>query len=444
MPSRIRDIDVRTALVYALVGGLYILLSDRMVYLMVSDPDSITRIQTTKGWAFVLGSALLIFVLLRRDLAASRRTEAALRESEERLRATIEATPHIAVQWYDAQGRVLYWNRASELIYGWTAAEAAGKTLDQLIHTPEEEAGFRELLQAIRTTGRPVEPVELRFTRRDGSEGHSLSTTFALPSREGEPSFVCMDVEITDRRRAEEILRLHRQELERAERALALAELGTAIAHEVNQPLAAIVGNAQAARRFLERDPPDLGEVRQALREIEAAGTHAGEVIRRQRDLLRRRDVRREPLDLNQLCRDVLRLMRADAVRRRVMTIARLDPSLPAVEGDPVALQQVLLNLVTNAFEAARQAGPTDREVTVASRREEDGSVTVTVSDTGAGVPPEHLDRLFEPFFTTKPDGLGLGLPLSRTLVRAHGGEIWARPGRDGGLEVAFRLPARA
>jgi signal transduction histidine kinase len=181
--------------------------------------------------------------------------------------------------------------------------------------------------------------------------------------------------------------------------------------------------------------------VRLALEDIERDDRHAGRIIQRLRAFINRSEVRRDLVDVNEIGREVLRLVGAEAERRGVMTISRLAPDAPQVLGDRVALQQVLLNLVLNALDAAQQAPPGDRQVTVGSLREPNGAVAVTVTDTGPGVAPQQLGRLFEPFFTTKVGGIGLGLSLSRSLVEAHGGQVWAEPNPSGGMTFGFRIP---
>ena len=246
-----------------------------------------------------------------------------------------------------------------------------------------------------------------------------------------------------ERRRAELEAREQRRELAHLTRVAMLGQLSGALAHELNQPLTAILSNAQAAQRLLAREPVDLAEVRDALREIAEEDLRAGAVIQRLRAMLRKDSWTLEPLDLGQLLGEVLALAHSDLVTRNVQVVTLLAPRLPPVRGDRVQLQQVLLNLILNAAEAMTATPSGERRLTLSTAREGDG-VHVAIEDRGAGIPPGILDRVFEPFFTTKEHGLGLGLPISRSIVAEHGGHLWAAPGEDGGTTFHVLLPAIA
>jgi signal transduction histidine kinase len=219
-----------------------------------------------------------------------------------------------------------------------------------------------------------------------------------------------------------------------------MGELTASIAHEINQPLGAILFNADAAELLLRADPGRVDEVRKILADIRKDDLRASEVVRRIRELLRTRALEREPLDLNEVASGVLDLLRADAARRGVALEVDLAPGLPAVPGDRVYLQQVLLNLFLNAMEAMAETPAPHRRLSVRTARNASG-VEVSVTDAGPGVPPERLPRLFESFFTTKKDGMGLGLSIARSIVEAHGGRIWAET-RAEGATFRFTVPA--
>jgi signal transduction histidine kinase len=234
-------------------------------------------------------------------------------------------------------------------------------------------------------------------------------------------------VERERRRRAESRARRSLGQLAHLDRVAAMGELATSLAHELNQPLAAILANAQAARRLLAGPQPDLPEVRASLDDIVDDDKRAAEVIRRMRALLKKEEFRPEPVDLNEAVRKVRRLLAQDAARRGVTVDVELAADLPQVRGDAVQLQQVVLNLLVNAFDAVARCPAERRRVLVRTRQQVSGMVELAVEDAGDGVPAAHLGELFEPFFTTKADGLGMGLSITRSILELHGGEIVAQ-----------------
>jgi signal transduction histidine kinase len=248
-------------------------------------------------------------------------------------------------------------------------------------------------------------------------------------------------VERERRRRAEGNARRSLGQLAHLDRVAAMGELATSLAHELNQPLAAILANAQAARRLLAGAEPDLHEVRASLDDIVDDDKRAGEVIRRMRTLLKKDEFRPEPVDLNEAVNEVVRLLAQDAGRRGVLVELELASDLPPVRGDTVQLQQVVLNLLVNAFEAVSRCAPERRRVRVRTREPLSGNVELTVEDAGDGIPDAHLERLFEPFFTTKSDGLGMGLSITRSILELHGGEITAQNLDGGGASFRCALP---
>ena len=219
-----------------------------------------------------------------------------------------------------------------------------------------------------------------------------------------------------------------------------MGELAAALAHEVNQPLAAILSNAQAAQRFLSGPSPDLDEIGEIVRDIADDVARAGEVLRHMRTLIKKETANFQSLDLNQLVQEVVGLLRNDAMIHKVAIELHLDPELPAVNGDRIQLQQVVMNLLLNAFDAIEGGKSTNRTVRVENGAR-DSEVRVTVGDRGPGIPRQTLERLFEPFNTSKPQGLGMGLSISRSIVNLHGGRLWAENNSDGGATFSFALP---
>jgi C4-dicarboxylate-specific signal transduction histidine kinase len=251
--------------------------------------------------------------------------------------------------------------------------------------------------------------------------------------------------EFAERQRAEEERREARAELAHAARVTTMGELSASIAHEVSQPLAAIVTNASAGIRWLQARPPDLLETRAAMERILRDGDRASEVLARIRGLLRKTAARRERVNVNDLIRDAGALARGELRRKSISFRLELEDGLPPVCGDPVQLQQVLLNLIVNGIEAIESAGSGGlRELAVQSGRTDPGGIVVAVRDRGVGISEEVVGRLFEAFYTTKPHGLGMGLSVSRSIVEAHGGRLRADPHPGGGSIFRFTLPAEA
>lgn len=234
----------------------------------------------------------------------------------------------------------------------------------------------------------------------------------------------------------------HRVELAHLSRIGMLGELSGSIAHELNQPLTSILSNAQAAQLLLARDGADVAELRAILADIVDDDRRAGEVIRRLRAMLRKEAVPHHRLDVNVVVREVGRIMRNDLLNRGIAFDVQQAERLPAIEGDRIQLQQVLMNLLINACEAIGEGTASPRAVRVQTGRGPDGGVEVLVADSGPGIATEQLPRIFDAFFTTKAQGTGLGLAVCRTIVEAHGGRIWARNSPGGGATVGFSLPA--
>jgi signal transduction histidine kinase len=242
------------------------------------------------------------------------------------------------------------------------------------------------------------------------------------------------------RRRAEDELQRQRDELAHAQRVATLGELTASITHELAQPLTAILADARAAVRFAETDPTN-GEVKEALHDIAAAARNAGEIINRLRALFSKQDGQRDLLDVNVLLQDVLRLLKSDLLQNRVQVRFEPGGNLPPVPGDPVQLRQVLLNVLVNAREAIESAGAGAREIHIQTAAA-DGCVAIEIRDSGVGLPESELDHIFNHFVTSKPQGLGMGLAISRSIIEAHQGRIWASRNAGRGLTLHMTLPA--
>jgi two-component system sensor kinase FixL len=232
-----------------------------------------------------------------------------------------------------------------------------------------------------------------------------------------------------------------RAELAHMARVSTMGELTASLAHELNQPLTAILSNTQAAQRFLSAHPANLNEVREILADIVQDNTRASEVIRRIRALVKKEDLELAHLELLNIIRDVVQLVHSDAVLRNVRVSLQSSPEFPLVRGDKVQLQQVVLNLLLNAFDAMKDCPIDEREVSVQFESNGADVVEVAVRDRGTGLTGDILDKIFQPFFTTKREGLGMGLSISRSIIEAHGGKLWADNNVGSGATFYFTLP---
>jgi len=285
--------------------------------------------------------------------------------------------------------------------------------------------------------------VEHRMMHRDGSTIWLL--TRGAPIRgeiDASVRLVGTCVDITERKRIEEELRTLRQELTHLTRVGMLVELSGALAHEVNQPLAVILSNGQAAQRLLAHKPPDYAEVQDALTDIVDAAKRAGDVIHGLRDMLKKGDPEFQPLDVNTIVDEVLDLAHSDLIAHQVVVTRQFGSAMPLVRGDRIQLQQVLLNFIMNACEAMTATASNRRVLTIATVPDGEGSVEICVSDTGKGILPEVQPHLFEAFTTTKKNGLGMGLSICRSIVAAHGGRQWAENRNAVGAAFHISLPA--
>jgi C4-dicarboxylate-specific signal transduction histidine kinase len=250
-----------------------------------------------------------------------------------------------------------------------------------------------------------------------------------------------LEAQIIERKQAQESLQQAQANLERLNRVMLVGEMTASIAHEVNQPIAAAVANANACLRWLAAQPPDMGEARQALGRIVKNGNRASEVIGRIRSLVKKVPQRRDRLDINKTILEVVALTDSEVHRHRVTLQTDLSRDMPLVPADRIQLQQVLLNLIANAIEAMSGLDDRPRELTVATGGSNSNDVFVEVRDSGLGLDPASLDRLFDSFYTTKRDGIGMGLAISRSIVESHGGKLWATPNQPHGAVFRFTLP---
>jgi PAS domain S-box-containing protein len=387
----------------------------------------------------MLQSALIVALLLQQR--RRRHAEDSLRETEERYRNVVETQNELICR-YLPDTTLTFVNDAYCRYFGRDRGELVGSRFLDLI--PEtERAGALKHIELIGRRGHG-QTYDHQVVRPDGSIGWQQWTDHVIRNAEGSVvELQGIGRDITDLKVADMEVEQRRKEVTHLTRVAILGELSGALAHELNQPLTAILSNAQAAQRLLARAPADpvmLGEI---LEDIVTDDLRAGEVISRLRALLKRGEANFQPLDLNDVTREVLGLARSELIERHVTVDTRLAPDLPSVRGDRVQLQQVMLNLVLNACEAMSSRTPAERTLTVSTARDGNGFVLTAIADRGTGIPPDAADRLFEPFFTTKSQGLGLGLSICRSIIDAHGGRLWADNNADQGATFTFALPAQ-
>jgi C4-dicarboxylate-specific signal transduction histidine kinase len=291
-------------------------------------------------------------------------------------------------------------------------------------------------------SGQQVE-FEAYLSFPDGKRRHLHATYVPHTSESDEVlGFYAVVRDTTEQVLAASEARQNRDELAHVLRVATIGELATSMAHELNQPLAAIAANSQAALRFLAAEQPNTEEATDALTDITSDTKRAGEVIRHMRDLLIKRKLDRELVDINKVISDVTELLHSDAVSRQITVTLDLADALPAVSGDRTQMEQVILNLMVNSFEAMTTSEINRRELVIRTSVGDAGSTEITVSDTGPGFHPGRPDYIFEPFVTTKADGLGMGLSISRSIINAHGGRLEAVHNPGGGATLHITLPA--
>jgi two-component system sensor kinase FixL len=367
------------------------------------------------------------------DITERKRAEETLREQADLLNLT-----HDAIFVRDMDGIVRSWNRGAEALYGWTAAEAEGRPVSELLQTVSPmpfDRAIAELLHVGRWEG------ELARSRKDGTQVAVASRWSLQRDARGTPLAVLeTNNDITERKRAEqqrERLRQLEGDLARINRVSMMGELAASLAHEIKQPIAGMAADATAVLNWLRREPPDIEEARENATQIINGAHRVAHIVDRNRALYSRETPKRALIDLNEIIREMVVLLRDTAHRHSVSIRGELDPELPAISADRVQLQQVLMNLMLNGIEAMKEGSG---ELNVASMRTEDG-LHITVSDSGIGLPEAGPERIFEAFFTTKPDGTGMGLSISRRIIESHGGRLWASANAGRGATFQFVLP---
>ena len=391
--------------------------------------------------AFLVALAVPILLLG----AAIEETHSAVRatsESEERM-ALAAVAANVCLWQYDRQAdRMWVTEHGREMLGVGSLENLTRDFLIEMIH-PDDRQGAVDMLRSATYFGKLADH-EFRIVKPDGQVRWMRLQARSRNSEDADPIQISGTLtDITERRAAENEAAEQRRELAHLMRVSMLGELSGGLAHELTQPLTAILSNAQAARLLIDEKIPNLVEVAEVLDDIIDEDNRAGEVIRRLRDLLKKGEAKFEAIDLNDLVQSTLRLLHSELINRRVAVNLELATALPLASGDTVQLQQVLLNLVMNAVEAMNEMALSRRIITIQTLPTPDGDVRVNVIDHGDGLTGSQQERVFQPFFTTKPGGLGLGLSISASIMKAHGGNLRLENNANAGATASFTVPSQ-
>jgi PAS domain S-box-containing protein len=381
----------------------------------------------------------LIVLIACEDITERKEAENALRQSETYLAEAQRLSHTGSFGWRVVSGEII-WSEETFRIFGYDKAPSV--TLDmvfQRIH-PDDRARAKQTIDRASSDGKDFDH-GYRLLMPDGSIKYVHATAHAATDASGGIEFVGAVTDVTARKRAEEELHEAQANLAHVTRVTALGELAASIAHEVNQPLAAVVTNAAACLRWLDRETPNLDEARGTVRSIIKDGSRAGEVIQRVRGLVNKTAGQKAPLHLNEVVDEVITLVQLELFSHRVLLRLELAPALPLVLADRIQLQQVILNLIVNGIEAMQAVTDRPRELVIQTHQDETHQILLTVKDCGIGIAADNADRLFDAFFSTKSSGMGMGLSICRSIVDAHGGRLSASGNAGPGATFQFILP---
>jgi PAS domain S-box-containing protein len=375
-----------------------------------------------------------------RDITEQKRAEEQLRESEARFQAMADTAPVLI--WMTGTDPVCnYFNKPWLEFTGRTMEQEVGTGWIEGVHPDDVQGCFDCFLPAFQA--RKPFRMEYRLRRSDGEYRWVIESGIPRYTGAGDfAGYIGSNIDITDLKRAEEERERLRQlegDLAHINRVSMMGELAASLAHEIKQPIAAAVTNANTCMRWLRRDEPDLAEACEAASRIIQDTTRAADILDRVRSLYRRETPRREQVDVNEMIREMIVLLQDKANRNSISIRTELESGLPTITADRVQLQQVLLNLMLNGIEAITD---TNGDLTVTSKKINDGELLISVSDSGFGIAPDQSDRIFEAFFTTKPQGTGMGLSISRKIIEAHGGCLWASADSGRGATFQFTIPS--
>jgi PAS domain S-box-containing protein len=378
------------------------------------------------------------------DITQHKQEESARRYSEEKYRVVVD-TANDAVLTADESGAIQFANPATMRVFGYDPKELIGKPLTVLM--PEfmrklHENGFRRYLA---TGQRHInwQGTELTGLRKNGQE-FPVEVSFGELTMNGHRVFTGFIRDTTERKQAEEErerLRRVQADLAHVNRVSTMGELAASLAHEIRQPISAAMTDARTCSRWLTRDRPDLAEAQTAASRVVNDVARASEIIGRVMSLFKKDSLQHEEVDINELIQEMIALLRGEASRHSILIHSDLSLELAPIKADRVQLQQVLMNLMLNGIEAMKSMN-TPGKLTIKSQQDDSGQLLISVMDTGVGIPPEKIEQIFNAFFTSKPQGTGMGLPISRSIIEAHGGKLWASSNANGGATFEFTLPA--
>ena len=378
-----------------------------------------------------------------RHITDRKRTDEALRRSEAYL-ADAQRLSHTGTIVFNATGPV-YWSEESYRIWELNPLQGLPdlESVLQRIHPDDREIATQETFEALRQNRKYA--IEFRIVLPDGTVKHLESTGHPLLSADEEPQMIATLIDATERKRAQaqhERLRQLESDLAHVNRLSIMGELAASLAHEILHPIATARNNARAGMRFLELNPPNLGEVRDSLACIVRDADRAKDIVGRMRDHIKKAPPQRESFDLNEAIKEVIGMARNAIEKNRVSVRTSLMEGLNSVRGDRVQLQQVVFNLILNSVEAMSSVEKSARELSISTHQGPASNTIVAVQDSGPGIDPQHLDRIFAPFYTTKTSGIGMGLSICRSIIAAHGGRLWAEANWPRGAIFQFTLPA--
>jgi two-component system, LuxR family, sensor kinase FixL len=381
------------------------------------------------------------YIGTRIDMTERRQAEESVRQQQAFLRQVIDINPNFIFA-KDREGRFTLANRTVADAYGVSVDKLIGKSDSDFNPNRNEVEFYRRVdLEVMDTLQERFIPEE-RITDAHGRTRWLQTVKRPLIGREGSATHVLgASTDITQRKKTEMELHVQRAELAHVARVSMMGELSASLAHELNQPLTAILANARAGLRFIAGEPPNLEELQGLLEDIVEANTRAAAIIRRVRGFVKKEQPEFAMLDIASLVCDVVALVHSDAIMQDIRIDLHLAEDLPPVSGDRIQLQQVVLNILLNAFDALKDSPAGQREVEIRAQRDASGMVRIAVRDNGPGFGPIGLDRIFQPFYTTKREGLGMGLSICRSIIVAHGGSLWAQNHPERGATFYFTLP---
>ena len=370
------------------------------------------------------------------DITGRKEMEDGVRKAALEWQVTFDSIPH-AVMILDRDFRILRYNAATVSFIKGSFPEIQGRLCHHLIHgknAPPVNCPAKSTLKMSNHQENEIYDAETKAWYQVSAD--------PILDEEGEVSRIVHGIkDITERVEAEEKARLQREELAHVTRIGIMAELTSSLAHEINQPLTAIQSNAAAARRFLSASEPDMIEVRQILDDIISDNTRAGNIIRKIRSFLKRESVPFEATDVNDLVADALSLLRAEALLPELVIITEFAEGLPQVSADRIQLQQVIINLILNGTAAMKDLPSSRRKLKIKTAIDKNWTIKISVIDLGTGIDEDAMRHIFEPFYTTKQEGMGMGLPISKTIIEAHGGTMETSNNTEGGATFSFTLP---